>query len=136
MTERPPKQSLKLVSRRGFDPPRPLGKHGMSLWCRITSAYNVADAGGVELLTLACQALDRAERLREQIDADGEIVRYRTGMREHPALRGELANRALVSKLLVRVGLDMEVSSEPPRTVGRPPSGGVGVTRDDLEGGA
>ena len=81
MTERPPKQSLKLVSRRGFDPPRPLGKHGMSLWCRITSAYNVADAGGVELLTLACQALDRAERLREQIDADGEIVRYRTGMR-------------------------------------------------------
>jgi hypothetical protein len=105
----------------------------MSLWCRITSAYNVTDAGGVELLTLACQALDRAESLRGQIDADGEIVRVRTGLRAHPALKVELENRSLVSKLLVRLGLDMEVSPEPPRTVGRPPRGGLGVTKDDLE---
>jgi hypothetical protein len=105
----------------------------MSLWHRITSAYNVADAGGIELLTLACQALDRAERLREQIDAEGEIVRTRNGAREHPALRGELANRALVSKLLVRLGLDMEASPDPPRTVGRPPRG-FGVTSDSVVG--
>jgi len=32
------------------------------------SEYQIEDAGGIEMLTAACQQLDRAESLREQID--------------------------------------------------------------------
>jgi len=48
----------------------------------------------------ACESLDRAERLREQIDRDGEIVPTKTWLRDHPGLRHELAARAFVSRSL------------------------------------
>ena len=35
---------------------RPLGKHGSALWQAVTTEYGIEDAGGVEMLTLACQA--------------------------------------------------------------------------------
>lgn len=79
--------------------------------------YDICDAGGRELLALACQALDRAERLREQIDLDGEVIRTHGMVRNHPALKDELACRAFVARTLARLGLDVE----PVRpTVGRP----------------
>jgi hypothetical protein len=37
-----------------------LGDHGKNLWLQIISEYDVSDAGGRELLLLACQSLDRA----------------------------------------------------------------------------
>ena len=78
-------------------PARTLGKHGQNLWSRVTSEYAIEDAAGRELLTLACQALDRAEALREAIDRDGELLMLRTGgLREHPGIKLELANRAFV----------------------------------------
>jgi hypothetical protein len=61
------------------EPPRKLGDHGRALWDRVTSEYDIADSGGAEMLTLACQSLDRAESLRIQIDADGEVIRGRGG---------------------------------------------------------
>jgi hypothetical protein len=39
-------------------------------------------------------------------------------MKEHPALRGELASRAFVAKMLLRLGLDVEPMRP---TAGRPP---------------
>jgi hypothetical protein len=44
----------------GLHPSRPLGDHGQSLWDRITAEYVVEDAAGIEFLTQACQAVDRA----------------------------------------------------------------------------
>jgi hypothetical protein len=44
------------------------------------------------LLVLACQALDRAESPREEIDRDGGVLRVRDSIREHPGLKAELAN--------------------------------------------
>ena len=41
---------------------------------RISEEYDLSDAGGRELLCLICEALDRVERLRTQIDKEGEIV--------------------------------------------------------------
>ena len=41
-------------------PPRNLGPPGLALWNRIQAEYRISDSGGVELLSLACQALDRA----------------------------------------------------------------------------
>lgn len=117
------KPVLKVVKPSGIGakPPRTLGNHGQSLWNRITNEYAVEDAAGREILTLACQALDRAESLREQIDGDGEVLMTRNGFaKEHPALRAELASRAFVAKMLLRLGLDVEPMRPGP---GRP--GGV-----------
>ena len=100
-------------------PPRTLGPPGLALWNRVQAEYRILDCGGIELLCLACQALDRAESLSAAIAADGEAVRTRTGIRAHPALRDELANRALVARLLGKLG----IASEPIKPPGRPGSG-------------
>ena len=115
------------------NPPRPLGPAGSSLWKRVTSEYNVSDSGGREMLCLAAETLDRVEALRAALDRDGEVVVVKGIPREHPALKGELAGRSFISKVLLRLGLSVEVSTKP---VGRPTSSALGVTRlDFLENG-
>jgi hypothetical protein len=111
MAKKPAKSPLRLVRPTDASddaPPRTLGNHGMNLWNRITSEYEITDAGGRELLVLACQQLDRAEALKAQIDAEGEIVQSRHGPKDHPALRHELQARAFVAKTLLRLGLNVE----------------------------
>ena len=115
-----PTATLKLVPQTPPDltaPPRHLGEHGLTLWRSVTSEYGIEDAGGVEMLLLACQSLDRAEECRAQIDADGEIIRTKAGMRENPLLKSELANRSFVCRTLARLGLDVEAI----KPTGRPP---------------
>jgi hypothetical protein len=46
----------------------------MALWQAVTAEYQINDAGGVEMLTQACQAADRVEALAARITEDGEIV--------------------------------------------------------------
>jgi hypothetical protein len=77
-------------------------------------------ANAIEILCLACQALDRAESLSAAIAAEGQTIRSsRSGVRAHPALRDELANRALVARLLVKLGINVEPIKPP----GRPAAG-------------
>ena len=52
--------------------------------------------------------------LSAAIAAEGQTIRTRTGVRAHPALRDELANRALVARLLVKLG----IASEPVKSPG------------------
>src|SRR5262245_28106692 len=107
-----PKPSLKLVGSEQdttwAEPTRNLGKHGRKLWDSVMKEYQVEDAGGVEMLAQACQALDRAESLREEINRDGAVIRVRSTIKDHPALRHELANRAFVVRTLTRLGLNFE----------------------------
>jgi hypothetical protein len=99
-------------------PPRELGLHGRVLWDDILREFRIEDRAGLELLTLACEALDRAERLARQINEDGEVVKGSAGMmKEHPGLRSELQNRAFVARTLERLGLNLEAV----KPVGRPP---------------
>jgi hypothetical protein len=102
----------------GAKPSRTLGKHGALLWRSVMGEYEIADSGGIEMLTAACQQLDRAESLREQIDRDGDIVRTKGSLREHPGLKHELAARSFVVRTLARLGLDVEAV----KPVGRPPA--------------
>src|SRR6266550_1776123 len=102
----------------GPKPARALGKHGAALWRSVVAEYGIEDSGGVEMLTAACQQLDRAESLREQIDRDGDIVRTKGSLREHPGLKHELAARSFVVRTLARLGLDVEAV----KPVGRPPA--------------
>ena len=77
------------------------------------------------MLCLICEALDRVERLRTQIDAEGEIVTDAKGhRRDHALLRHELAGRSFISKGLQKLGLAIETT---PRGAGRPPGPGLGV---------
>jgi len=105
---------------RSPKPPRPLGTAGLSLWQRINSEYQIADAGGVELLALGCEALDRAESLKARIEADGLVIVVNGAPRDHPALKHELSNRAFTARCIQRLGLDVE----PVGRVGRPGIGG------------
>jgi hypothetical protein len=100
-------------------PPRTLSAPGLALWNRVQVEYRIGDAGGLELLCLACECLDRAQSLSEAIAEDGQTIRTGTGIRAHPALRDEIANRALVARLLGKLG----IVSEPLKPPGRPSSG-------------
>jgi hypothetical protein len=118
--KKPTKPKLKLVSSSpptGQQPPRALGKHGTDLWRNITDEYNISDAGGIEILALICQALDRAEEMAAAIDRDGPTITIRGVLREHPLLKGELANRAFITRNLQRLGLNIETV----KPIGRPP---------------
>jgi hypothetical protein len=101
-----------------LDPPRPLGPEGRGLWDRVQREYDVSDPAGIEFLTLAAEALDRSQSLSEAIARDGEIIRTPAGIRTHPAVREELANRAFVTRTLQRLGLNFEPLRSGP---GRPP---------------
>jgi hypothetical protein len=126
------KSPLKIVRKpesSGLQPPRTLGEPGRNLWERIVAHYDLTDAGGAELLLLACQSLDRAEALRTQIDTDGEIQYVKNVPKAHPAIRDEINCRKFIAATFSRLGLALEV---PTRPVGRPPIGGYGITDPDL----
>ena len=122
--------ALKLVKTESGGPPRPLGKHGLALWRVVQAEYAVTDVGGVETLCHACQALDRAEEFAALIARDGAMLRTKTGVREHPLIKHELASRAFVVRTLQRLGLDVEAL----KPVGRP-GVGVGVHWKELHNG-
>jgi type II secretory pathway component PulM len=82
------------------------------------SEYHIDDIGGLEILAQACAALDRAEQCAAEVDHDGCTIQTKSGLREHPALKGELANRAFICRSLQRLGINMEQLRP---TTGRPP---------------
>jgi hypothetical protein len=113
------KSALRVVPSTPANPdeaPRNLGEHGSALWLTVMAEYDLQDTGGREMLRQACAALDRAEACAEHIRQDGEVVRTKSGPKDHPALKHELANRSFVVRTLHRLGLDVE----PVRPVGRP----------------
>jgi hypothetical protein len=115
---RPPLSIVPPLPATGAEPPVNLGPAGCKLWRSILADYDITDAGGLLLLEQAAFAADRAERLREQIDADGEIIHGRTGPKEHPGLKAEIAARSLLARMLVKLGLHVEPLRPGP---GRPP---------------
>ena len=111
---------LKFNTPQLLKPSRPLGKHGSSLWQSVTTEYGIEDAGGVEMLTEACQALDRAEELSAAIKRDGPVIRSKGAIRDHPAIKHELAARSFVVRTLQRLlGLNVEAIKPIGRPAGR-----------------
>ena len=78
-------------------PPRTLGQAGANLWARISEEYDLSDAGGRELLCLICEALDRVQSLRQQIDKEGEYVSDAKGNRRDNALLATSWQAAVLS---------------------------------------
>jgi hypothetical protein len=120
-TDKPPLRIVANLDAPGPHPPqpsRPLGEHGTRLWPRTTEEYRIEDVAGVEVLTQACQALDRAEALAACVERDGEFVRTPLGIKAHPAMKEELAARGFVVRTLQKLGLNFEPLHAGP---GRPP---------------
>ena len=115
-----PPLTLVTSATTSASPPRKLGKHGLSLWNAVTSEFDVSDIGGREILAQACASQDRVEALAETIDAEGEIVRGKTGFRVHPGVKEELALRSFIVRTLQRLGINVEAVRP---TVGRPGRG-------------
>ena len=113
-----PRLTVVQPAATAVEPPRKLDDPGRSLWDRVMSEYDISDSGGLEMLCQACQALDRAEALRSEIDRDGEVIRDRGGIREHPALKHELASRSFVVRALARLNRNVEPLRP---SAGRPP---------------
>jgi hypothetical protein len=90
----------------------------MGMWRSIQTEYGITDQGGIAMLLVGCLAFDRAERLRAEIDRDGEVIRLRNGsIRAHPAIRDEVACRAQVMRAVEKLGLNYEAI----KPIGRPP---------------
>ena len=105
-------------------PPSSLGEPGAKLWRSIMKQYAIRDAGGLAILEQACISRDRSTGFAAIIKHDGAMVRSATGMKEHSLLKHEREERALESRLLTKLGLNIEAV----RDVGRPAGKTVGVT--------
>jgi hypothetical protein len=90
------------------EPPSILGDPGRRLWTQVMAEYDVADVAGRQMLLQCCQMTDRAEGLAADIERDGAVIQTRTGLRDHPALKHELAARAFIVRTLCRLGLNWE----------------------------
>ena len=106
---------MRLIEEKPY---RPLAAAGRQLWDTVLEAHDVDDVASRECLLLACEQLDRAEALAREIKKDGCVLRSKTSsmVRDHPAIKHELACRAFVCKQLRELGL---VHAEVRRGVGR-----------------
>ena len=114
MTKQPPVVAIHEPDSRA---PASLGPAGREQWDKIQREYDITDSGGRAMLEQACAAWDRAAVCGEQIATEGMTIETKNGLKEHPLLRAEVANRALACRLLVRLG----ITNEPLKAIGRPP---------------
>jgi hypothetical protein len=128
MRKKPAKPVLTLVTPtelNGPPPPSSLGPSGRKFWQDVQSEYDIADVGGRRMLEQVCLAFERAEGLHAEIERDGPMIRTRGAIKEHPAIKLELAARAFIVRTLAKLGLNFEpVRPGPGRPGGewRPPS--------------
>jgi hypothetical protein len=111
-------------STRG-SPPANLDKPGLTLWRSIRREIEFDDAGSFELLAQICLAEDRVSAISNQIAREGLTIETKHGLKEHPLLKSELGLRAFIARSLVKLRQS--------NRLGRPPSGGVGITWRQLQ---
>src|SRR5262245_27346986 len=107
------------------EPPSSLSDPGAKLWRSITKQYAIRDAGGLAILEQACICRDRSREYAATIKREGVMIRTATTTREHPLVKHEREERALESRLLQKLGLNLEVVRD---DVGRPAGRTIGVT--------
>lgn len=88
-------------------PPKHLKAAGKRYWQAVNQQY-LMDECDLVVLAEACTALDRATRCRQRIDIDGEAIEGRFGnVVVHPLLHEERESRALFSRLVKHLALDL-----------------------------
>jgi len=121
--------SLRIVSAPKLpEPPIHLGEDGRELWTSIQRSYEIRDPGGLQLLRQAAEAADRIASVRQQIDAQGEMLVIKGVPRVNPLCSVERDQRAALVRCLSGLHLDLE----PLRDRGGRPGGGIGITYDQM----
>lgn len=69
------------------------------------------------MLAQICAAADRVAEYGSTIARDGPTIRTKTGLKDHPLLRHELAAQSFIVRSLHRLGLDIEPARH---EIGRP----------------
>ena len=89
-------------------PPSHLSPSAQNWWRTTTDAY-ILQEHHLRLLQLLCEAWDRAQTARAQLDAEGLLVPGREGVtRPHPCIAIERDARVAVARLLRELDLDVE----------------------------
>ena len=103
--------------------PKHLSPSSRKLFRRLAVDYDLArEPHALEVLRLACEALDRGEQARDVLMRDGAYTADRFGqVRAHPAVAVERDSRVAALRSLRELGLDGE-EPEP-----RPPRRGSGA---------
>jgi P27 family predicted phage terminase small subunit len=95
-------------------PPAHLGPDGRRLWRNVLREYRMDEGHSLELLRLACEAIDRAEQARVVIAAEGMTIEGRFGAKTHPAVQIERDSAIRASRLLRELGLLDVPEARPP----------------------
>ncbi len=104
---------------KSHPPPGHLQAPGQALWSSVVSEFDVSDAAGVALLTVACEALDRCRQAQEVLASDGLTVTDQRGaLKAHPAIAIERDAWGVMQRALRQLNLDAEPAAKP----GRPSS--------------
>jgi len=110
------------MSKSGTRPRSPshLSRSSRDFWLHIERTYELDDHHR-ELLTLACECLDRIEQARQLIKAEGLTIDDRFEQKKpHPALAIERQNKIAFARLIREIGLDEgPPDPRPPRRGGR-----------------
>ena len=93
--------------------PEWLSPHSKKLWIRWVGS-RIKSAGKIELLRVALEALDRADKCREVIDREGLTVVSKRGKmpHNHPLLKEEMASRRLFFKIMKSLHLDFDFKED------------------------
>jgi P27 family predicted phage terminase small subunit len=100
------------------DPPAHLRSETANWWRSVLRDYELENHH-LRLLQAACEAWDRCQQAREQIDRDGlTITTVDGGLKAHPAVAIERDTRLAFARLVRELDLDTGAPSE----TRRPPS--------------
>ena len=86
-------------------PPAHLSPSARQWWQIVLDRY-VLEEHHLRLLQLACEAWDRGQKARAQIDAEGLTVAAREGVKPHPCIAIERDARLAVARLVRELDLD------------------------------
>ena len=74
--------------------PNTLGKYGREFYTELAEEFEIADVGGLSILCIAAECLDRLREAQERLDTDGTIIEDRFGtLRPHPSVAIEQSSR-------------------------------------------
>ena len=89
--------------------PKNLDETGRKFWKSVLGEYEFEKTHDYELLSQACQCLDRIEQCRKSIISDGPFQKDRYGRPvEHDALKAERTQKKLFLSIIRELGLTLD----------------------------